>query len=578
MNKLLNFKIITLLFISIQFVCLAQKPKKTHDHENFVKKVTLSLAPSLITKWMPDDEAINYVAGKTDKTKAQLKSDVERLSEQVKEDAQFIIDNGIYANKYNKISVNVKQEKPVKIADIVLHCEFKGDVFDITLKDCIQTDRSWYLGGRIIPSGDGIESAIAKQEERKNKPQGGLLGKIAEMEESTNEEAAESSNRMIYQAKRFPMMGNDASSQFVQHDKIGQTMDGYYIDQDYKKVETKIKYEAPEIMMDPNKFIKINGYDIVKSNFKAFYVADQMYVFTGEYWDILVKEGAIRKLARVVKNEETGNYVLGELVQKLEMGPENTVSFMMGFKNKMAELVSDNAEMATKVKNKEDGYKFKDIDKILNEYNAWFDQQYPGKAEYLLERANGINNSGADVNSATNSTNSQDQLGKDIFNALKSENVENFKPYLFTKEDIENSSIKSEIKNKMLSEFNTDPEKSKSEWYGLKGNVLDLVDEFKLIADKSVEIEKIEFKENIRESKEVGVEVSEAKTHLQIGGQNGYYYRLTLAKLSGKWKVVEIRGNIVNLNNPAEESVEEAAEESVINESTEEAEEAEGDN
>ena len=560
MNKLLNFKIITLLFISIQFVCLAQKPKKTHDHENFVKKVTLSLAPSLITKWIPDDEAINYVAGKTDKTKAQLKSDVERLSEQVKEDAQFIIDNGIYANKYNKISVNVKQEKPVKIADIVLHCEFKGDVFDITLKDCIQTDRSWYLGGRIIPSGDGIESAIAKQEERKNKPQGGVLGKIAEMEESTNEEAAESSNRMIYEAKRFPMVGNDASSQFVQHDKIGQTMDGYYIDQDYKKVETKIKYEAPEIMMDPNKYIKINGYDIVKSNFKAFYVADQMYVFTGEYWDILVKEGAIRKLARVVKNEETGNYVLGELVQKLEMGPENTVSFMMGFKNKMAELISDNAEMATKVKNKEEGYKFKDIDKIMNEYNAWFDLQYPGKAEYLLERANGINNSGADINSATNSKNSQDQLGKDIFNALKSKNPENFKPYLFTLEDIENSSMKPEMKDKMINELKTDQKKSKAEWYGEKADVYRLVEEYKQIADEGVELEEIEFEEKTDHSEKVGVEVSEAKLHLKIGDQTGYYCRFTLAKLSENWKVVDIRGFITNLNAPAEEEVEAAEE------------------
>lgn len=47
---------------------------------------------------------------------------------------------------------------------------------------------------------------------------------------------------------------------------------------------------------------------------------------------------------------------MGELVQKLEMAPENTTSFMMGFKNKMAELVGDNAEMATKAKNKEEAH------------------------------------------------------------------------------------------------------------------------------------------------------------------------------------------------------------------------------
>lgn len=293
-----NLIILTLLFVSPFFL---QGQKKTHDHEKFVKKVTLSLAPSLIVKWLPDQDAINYVAERSNKSKEELKAELEILTEQVKKDAQFIIDNGIYANKYNEISVNVKQETPIKIAVIVLHCEFKGDVFDVTLNDCIQTDQSWYLGGRIIPSGDGIEGAIAKQEERKNKPQGGLMGKITEMEESADKkEAEQSSDRMIYEAQRFPMKGTDASSQFIQHDKIGQTLDGYYIDQDYKKVETKIKYEAPEIMMGPNKFIVVNGYDIVKSNFKAFYVADQMYIYTGEYWDILVKEGAIQKLARVV--------------------------------------------------------------------------------------------------------------------------------------------------------------------------------------------------------------------------------------------------------------------------------------
>jgi len=51
----------------------------------------------------------------------------------------------------------------------------------------------------------------------------------------------------------------------------------------------------------------------------------------------------------------------------------------------MSKLTADNKDLAAKIKNKEKGYKFMNIDKIISEYNDWYFKQYPGKFKSVFD-------------------------------------------------------------------------------------------------------------------------------------------------------------------------------------------------
>ena len=48
----------------------------------------------------------------------------------------------------------------------------------------------------------------------------------------------------------------------------------------------------------------------------------------------------------------------------------NTQNFIMGYADKMADLVKDDQELAAKIKNKEKGYSLLNIEAIVDEYNS----------------------------------------------------------------------------------------------------------------------------------------------------------------------------------------------------------------
>jgi len=52
--------------------------------------------------------------------------------------------------------------------------------------------------------------------------------------------------------------------------------------------------------------------------------------------------------------------------------PYDTQNLAMGFKKKMAGLVADDKELASKVANKEKGYRMFQLQKIIDEYNQWY--------------------------------------------------------------------------------------------------------------------------------------------------------------------------------------------------------------
>lgn len=65
-------------------------------------------------------------------------------------------------------------------------------------------------------------------------------------------------------------------------------------------------------------------------------------------------------------------YESGIIYQKGDEDPVEHESFALGFKNKMAEFVSDHEELADKVENKEKGYKLLNMLDIIAEYNEWY--------------------------------------------------------------------------------------------------------------------------------------------------------------------------------------------------------------
>lgn len=346
--------------------------------------------------WLPDDEALKYISDKTGKSIEELEKEKANNLNQLQVDVAFLNNNRIF-RKYDDISVNVKQEEPIKVADIVLHCEDDGKVYDITLTNCIQTNRTWVLGDHIKASGPGVEDIIAatkkEEEERAEKRENSGLAKLqkkAEEAEAKEKAEAESKGKR-YVGEKFRLQSGKPHSVYYRMQHIGKKVDGYYVTKDMEKHEGKILYQAPEIMHDQNKYLVTYDEHGTKKNWskgeiEAFYVAGQLYIFTGEFWDIMIEEGAIRRLGRVVKNSSTGEYVTADLIQKVGISPENTASLAFGFKNKMSELVEENKELSKKVKNREKGYRLMQMDDIIDEYNQWYDEEGPADIEYLAER------------------------------------------------------------------------------------------------------------------------------------------------------------------------------------------------
>ncbi len=380
----------------------AQRKKRTHNFEKFAKKVVLYMNTD-VAHWSPDDEALQYISKQTANDLSAVKAKAKKDKEQVVADVKFLNDNGVY-RKLESADIEVIQEKPVKKANIILHCSYKDKEFDLTLTNCIQTNTTWVLGDGVVPSGKGVKELIKKDQERRKKSNGGALAKLQKWgdEQEKKNNAGKSKG---YQAKTYEMQGGDPVTQYIKKEYIGKHLKGYYIDKNNIKHKVVIKFQPPENLTNPNSTLLLYekaygqpGYSpnetrnnltgtVNKSKIKAFYVGDQLYVFTGEFWDILKAEGAIRKLVRIRPVEKDGqtNYVVANLIQKQNNTPENTASLMLGFKRKMSDLVSEYEALAEKVEDKKDGYKWRNMDAIIAEYNQWYAEKYPEKTNYILE-------------------------------------------------------------------------------------------------------------------------------------------------------------------------------------------------
>lgn len=145
-------------FISIlllaTFVAHGQKPKKTFDHTEFSKQVVLGIAYSMDGSYL-DYNAQQYIIIKTGKTSSEISEMAANYKASCEKDL-VEIRNQKLAIMVETVDVSVIQESPYKVADIIIHSTYDGKKIDLKLTNCIQTDRSWFLGDHITASGDGV--------------------------------------------------------------------------------------------------------------------------------------------------------------------------------------------------------------------------------------------------------------------------------------------------------------------------------------------------------------------------------------------------------------------------------------
>lgn len=228
--------------------------------------------------------------------------------------------------------------------------------------------------------------------------------------ETKPEEAVESGKpKELYKATYSSSDINDPSTAYVRKDLFGKPVKGYYITKDGKKVEAVIKYQEPEQLQSHTSTLLLykkayneSGFTedetnnfttaLMKSEIIAFYVEGYLYVpvqqSSGTQWHILLSEGSVREsvwIGTLKKDGKTLSYVVNTFIHKHGGAVLEIKSMALSFKNQMSEFLSDNTEIAAKIKNKEQGYGYMQYQKIVKEYNAWFEEQYPGKNIYMYK-------------------------------------------------------------------------------------------------------------------------------------------------------------------------------------------------
>jgi hypothetical protein len=186
-----------------------------------------------------------------------------------------------------------------------------------------------------------------------------------------------------------------AYQRYIKVDQIGKMIPGFYM-QGNKKVTADIKYLAPIDMQDaavPFTVNKGTGDEVMpKSKINAVAFNDQVFVpedlGDSVIWVLLSREGAIRETvyfkpvpANTPKYYEVNHLVTNTLTHEgFFVG-----SLAVNFNKIMANLTAENTDISQKIEAREQGYRFINYQKIIAEFNLWFQNTYPKKIKYIGE-------------------------------------------------------------------------------------------------------------------------------------------------------------------------------------------------
>lgn len=210
----------------------------------------------------------------------------------------------------------------------------------------------------------------------------------------------------------------------------GKYFPGYYITKDGTQTDCLVLFETGDRVNDESVNLSTAmAYDgdvkmVDKRNLKAFFVNDRLYgpmkIGGVVKWGYFASQGAIHLVRLATYHEASiekgiGAYYdeekqtniaytdtiklflpfWGEVEYTQKLGNEPEVYPMINRKN-MVKLVSDNAELATKIDNKERGYKSSLVvvpgqepwaNRMYAIYNKWYDEQNPGAITYFPTKA-----------------------------------------------------------------------------------------------------------------------------------------------------------------------------------------------
>jgi len=229
-------------------------------------------------------------------------------------------------------------------------------------------------------------------------------------------------------------------------DLVGKPVRGYYIDNAGNKIDAVIKYQNAAQLQDMSSTFLIyniayneSGFtDDETNNFKTFLAKSQVKEFNlagNTYYKVLsaTNKGGAEWKVRV----DEVSYSTLKYIYKTGEAPIEESSLTLGFKNKMSKLTADNAALSTKIANKEKGYNFLNVEKIITEYNAWYETQYPGKFKCVL--ADTKNVAGELKNSEAASSSELDDYGRALLEALKSDTPDKLLALSYTSQELINT-------------------------------------------------------------------------------------------------------------------------------------------
>jgi len=244
---------------------------------------------------------------------------------------------------------------------------------------------------------------------------------------------------------------------------IGKPVRGYYIDYSGKKTEAVIKYqEVSRLQNMKSTFLLYNvaynekGFTedegknfksvLMKNTVKEFHIAGNTYFKTN---NTALKPGGEWKVRVDSKSYSKTNYVCktGEM-------PKEVTTLTFGFKKSVSKMTTDYTALSNKIKNKEKGYKFTNLEKIRKEYNTWYETQYPGKFKYILANTKTVK---ATESTGSTGNSPHEKFGKALLEALKSDTPDKLLALSWTSQQFGNTvnekTKNEEMKNGFISRF-----------------------------------------------------------------------------------------------------------------------------